>query len=224
MPVKFRGNSEYSTMYKWSPSYRSAEFKPTEQQCAIEAGLRSDEMMLLMEPTFTRKRRVFHPEPQAQSCLQWCDDQMENEQEVKQNFENNFADKTYIKNPDPFKKSSAVQQKPKFQGLADKTYKIAEKLSSPNRHESQDSPADRMEKKLESSKRLKKLYEIENHLKDKEILKNKTEPSPQLPPPKPNSPPRQHSPKRKASSSKPDNVVQKKEAKKESKSNNVPLR
>ena len=75
MPVRFKGVSEYSSSFKWAPSFKSLDFTPTPQQIITEAGLRSDQMSLLMEPSFTRKRQVPHRLPEAQSCLMWWEDE-----------------------------------------------------------------------------------------------------------------------------------------------------
>jgi len=71
MPVKFLGTSEYSSVFKWSPSFRSKRFSPTRQQSAPDAGMRSDEFYLLNEPGFTHKKSVKHRLPEAGSCLIW---------------------------------------------------------------------------------------------------------------------------------------------------------
>ena len=71
MPVKFRGASEYTSVYKWSPSFRSASFSPSKQQSDPDAGLRSDQFCLLQEPGFTHKMAVPHRKSLASSCLIW---------------------------------------------------------------------------------------------------------------------------------------------------------
>ena len=71
MPVKFRGASEYTSVYKWSPSFRSASFSPSKQQSLPDAGLRSDQFCILQEPGFTHKMAVPHRKSLASSCLIW---------------------------------------------------------------------------------------------------------------------------------------------------------
>ena len=77
MPVQFRGVSEYSSMFKWQPSFKSSEFYPHKTQLQPNAGLRSDEFNLLMEPGFSKKKQVPHRRPEAGDCLVWWHDDFE---------------------------------------------------------------------------------------------------------------------------------------------------
>ena len=95
MPVKFRGTSEYSSTYKWQPSFRSAQFQPSPQQLNPEAGLRSDQFNLLIEPSFAHKKRVPHRRAEAGSCLMWFQDDDYAEQSDDQSAE--LSSKTFVK-------------------------------------------------------------------------------------------------------------------------------
>ncbi|XP_076807960.1 nuclear protein MDM1-like [Clavelina lepadiformis] len=97
MPVKFRGVSEYASTYQWTPSYRSTQFKPTQQQTMPEAGLRSDQMTMLVEPNFTKKRQVPHRKPEANQCLVWFhDDGSFASSDSPKPEENEVLKKTYV--------------------------------------------------------------------------------------------------------------------------------
>ncbi|XP_009858197.2 nuclear protein MDM1-like [Ciona intestinalis] len=231
MPVKFRGASEYTLTYKWSPSYRSAEFQATEQQLAIEAGLRSDEMGLLMEPTFTRKRRVMHREPEAQNCLQWGEEEQDLDAGEKRDFSEEVAGKTYVK-----KKTTVVPQgREKItNGVGNKTYVKKIKDSSPGRDEIKRSLVERVDAKLDATKRIKKVAKqdkqvSENNQINKNTIREFSKPLPR--PEAQRSPTRKHSPKRKSIQEQSEPVSPtksikspKSSPKKETKSKNIPLR
>lgn len=133
MPVRFKGVSEYSNSFKWSPSFRSAEFKPADEQMAPEAGLRSDQMNLLVEPTFTRKRQVPHRKPETPSLMMWWEDDyteptIENIQTGAEG--RNAQNKTYVigkKSSPPKDKAGKVSQK--------KTKKDETKVEKENKYE-----------------------------------------------------------------------------------------
>ena len=74
MPVRFRGVSEYASMYQWQPSFKSAQFEAQREQIAPEAGLRSDQLSMLVEPSFAKKKKVPHRRPEAAGCLSWWTD------------------------------------------------------------------------------------------------------------------------------------------------------
>ena len=97
MPVKFRGVSEYSSTYKWQPSFRSAQFQPSPQQLYPEAGLRSDQLNLLIEPSFTHKKRVPHRRPEAGSCLMWFQEDDYADLERSEDAKAEINSKTFVK-------------------------------------------------------------------------------------------------------------------------------
>nr|XP_039251414.1 LOW QUALITY PROTEIN: nuclear protein MDM1-like [Styela clava] len=82
MPVLFKGSSEYKRNYKWNQSFRSGSFVPKLDQTAKDAGMRSDQVSSSQEPSFTLKKKVWHRDPQIQSCLIWWPDS-DTEEKIK---------------------------------------------------------------------------------------------------------------------------------------------
>ncbi|XP_067684060.1 nuclear protein MDM1-like isoform X1 [Haliotis asinina] len=61
MPVKFKGESEYTDNYPKFQSYKSASFEPTPEQAAASAGLNTMKQALVTEPPLQRRRKVAGP-------------------------------------------------------------------------------------------------------------------------------------------------------------------
>nr|CAB3263712.1 nuclear protein MDM1-like [Phallusia mammillata] len=197
MPVRFKGVSEYSNSFKWSPSFRSAKFEPTDEQIAPEAGLRSDQMNLLLEPTFARKRQVPHRKPEAPSLMWWEDhDMIPCVEEIKADVGHNVKDKTYVvMKKSPPRKAKDVKTSSKKVKKSDLDYKkenvekqrnaVTKERRSKKEHEKKLDDA----KVLEISTQTESLQKLKNrkiqteHKQTKISVVNKKKP-----PPKPESP------------------------------------
>ncbi|KAM8974134.1 LOW QUALITY PROTEIN: nuclear protein MDM1 [Pelodytes ibericus] len=79
MPVHFKGLSEYDRNFKWKMSDGQDE-EPG--HVSKWAGLRSDELGITKEPSFTSKRQVPHYKPQISKSFQWKEE-VENNGHVK---------------------------------------------------------------------------------------------------------------------------------------------
>ncbi|XP_051026782.1 nuclear protein MDM1 isoform X2 [Acomys russatus] len=82
MPVRFKGLSEYQRNFLWKKSYLSESYNPSVRQKYSRAGLRSDQLGITKEPSFTSKRRVPYYDPQISKFLEWNGAITENEMVV----------------------------------------------------------------------------------------------------------------------------------------------
>ncbi|XP_062423659.1 nuclear protein MDM1 [Rhea pennata] len=71
MPVRFRGLSEYRRSFGWR---KPRSCRPSEQQEAAWAGLRSDQLGISREPKFISKKRVPYHNPQISKSFEWTAD------------------------------------------------------------------------------------------------------------------------------------------------------
>uniref|UniRef100_A0A8C4LG21 Nuclear protein MDM1 n=1 Tax=Equus asinus TaxID=9793 RepID=A0A8C4LG21_EQUAS len=71
MPVRFKGLSEYQRNFLWKKSYLSESCNPSVGRRYPWAGLRSDQLGIIKEPSFISKRRVPYHDPQISKSLEW---------------------------------------------------------------------------------------------------------------------------------------------------------
>ncbi|XP_078194163.1 nuclear protein MDM1 isoform X4 [Callithrix jacchus] len=71
MPVRFKGLSEYQRNFLWKKSYLSESCNSSVGQKYPWAGLRSDQLGIVKEPSFISKRRVPYHDPQISKSLEW---------------------------------------------------------------------------------------------------------------------------------------------------------
>ena len=168
MPVRFRGVSEYSSMYKWQPSYRSAEFQPSSEQLHLEAGLRSDQLNLLIEPSFDKKKQVPHRRPEAASCLTWFYDEADDS-----SSEISFLEKNRSKTNTVVKSKKNASEK--------KTRKSDQSCQTPDKKETKTEEKSQKEGKCtwerdQQSEYIQKIREKIQAEEKEKLLKKKTSP------------------------------------------------
>ncbi|KAI5224759.1 nuclear protein MDM1 isoform X1 [Manis pentadactyla] len=71
MPVRFKGLSEYQRNFLWKKSYLSESYNPSVGRRYPWAGLRSDQLGIMKEPSFISKRRVPYHDTQISKSLEW---------------------------------------------------------------------------------------------------------------------------------------------------------
>nr|XP_012300369.1 nuclear protein MDM1 isoform X6 [Aotus nancymaae] len=71
MPVRFKGLSEYQRNFLWKKSYLSESCNSSVGRKYPWAGLRSDQLGIVKEPSFISKRRVPYHDPQISKSLEW---------------------------------------------------------------------------------------------------------------------------------------------------------
>ncbi|XP_064417784.1 nuclear protein MDM1 [Latimeria chalumnae] len=80
MPVRFKGLSEYKKSYSWTKSNRSRDSGTPPEQTVPLAGLRSDQLGIMKEPSFISKKKVPHSCPEISKSFQWeWDSDLEND-------------------------------------------------------------------------------------------------------------------------------------------------